>query len=446
MFRVRSVAIVLAVISIVSTCSLGDIIFVDASSPYDPGSGTSTEPFRRIQDAINAAEDGDIIKILPGIYTGSGNYNLDPNGKAITIRSTDPNNQNVIENTIIDPNKAGRGFYIHSGEDANCIISGLTIRNGRTGGKGGGIFCYSSSPTITNCTISGNSAGLHGGGLFCQNSESAITRCVISNNSAVLDGGGLECWSSYLTIKNCIICDNQALNGSGGGVDCFNAGNPTLTNCTLAKNSAAGYGGALYCLGSNVVVKDNILWANEAAYAPQIALEPYSGLSSSVSVSYSDVQGGKTAVYDPSAGLVWGSGNIDIDPCFVSFDPNGDPNMWDFHLQSAYGRWDPNERRWTKDDVTSLCIDAGDPNSDWSDEPWPNGKRINMGAYGGTIHASMSGSPGDFNIDGLVNFEDFCELAGKWLLEGEFFEDLNSDGAVDVTDLGLFTQTWLWQR
>jgi hypothetical protein len=68
-----------------------------------------------------------------------------------------------------------------------------------------------------------------------------------------------------------------------------------------------------------------------------------------------------------------------------------------------------------------------------------------MGAYGGTNQASMSGSPGDFNIDGVVNFADFCELASKWRLTGEFFEDLNSNGSVDVTDLGLFTQTWLWQ-
>ena len=78
-----------------------------------------------------------------------------------------------------------------------------------------------------------------------------------------------------------------------------------------------------------------------------------------------------------------GRGNIDTDPCFASFDPNGDSNMWDFHLQSAYGRWDSNDQIWVYDVNTSLCIDAGDPNSDWSDEAWPNGKRINMGAYGG---------------------------------------------------------------
>lgn len=46
--------------------------------------------------------------------------------------------------------------------------------------------------------------------------------------------------------------------------------------------------------------------------------------------------------------------------------------------------------KWVYDDSNSLCIDAGDPNSDWSDELWPNGNRINMGAYGGTPQASLS--------------------------------------------------------
>jgi hypothetical protein len=54
------------------------------------------------------------------------------------------------------------------------------------------------------------------------------------------------------------------------------------------------------------------------------------------------------------------------------------------------GRWDPNSGSWVKDDVTSPCIDAGDPNSDWSGENWPHGKWINMGAYGGTRQGSMS--------------------------------------------------------
>ena len=79
-----------------------------------------------------------------------------------------------------------------------------------------------------------------------------------------------------------------------------------------------------------------------------------------------------------------GQGNISEDPLFA------DPNNGDFHLLSQWGRYWPQEDTWVLDDVTSPCIDSGDPNDAPSDEPIPNGGRINMGAYGGTAYASMS--------------------------------------------------------
>jgi len=169
------------------------------------------------------------------------------------------------------------------------------------------------------------------------------------------------------------------------------------------------------------------------------------------------VQGGQADVYDPCGLLVWGNGNIDSDPYFASFEFDSDPNLWDFHLQSSYGRWNSTfykidfnqdgiinlfefarlagvwmeegdmpedldysgivdwmdlelfaqyylansiEDGWISDESTSPCIDAGDPSSDWTAEPWPNGERINMGAYGGTNQASKSGNIADLNIDG----------------------------------------------
>lgn len=77
----------------------------------------------------------------------------------------------------------------------------------------------------------------------------------------------------------------------------------------------------------------------------------------------------------------------------IIVEPN-DPNaVWiegDYHLKSQAGRWNPMSQSWVIDDVTSLCIDAGDPNSPVGDEPVPNGGIINMGAYGGTAEASKS--------------------------------------------------------
>ncbi len=108
--------------------------------------------------------------------------------------------------------------------------------------------------------------------------------------------------------------------------------------------------------------------------------------SSHVTVSYSDIEGGRAAV-SVSGGqstVAWGDGNIDADPLFA------DAAGADFHLQSQSGRWDPDEQTWVRDDSTSPCIDAGDPDDPVGDEPAPNGSRINMGAYGGTTQASKS--------------------------------------------------------
>ena len=531
--RVRKkfwVALLLLILG--SSPAAANVIYVDCIGPNDPGSGRVQDPFRRIQPGLDAAINGDTVEILPGIYTSPGNYDLDPGGKSITIQSIDPNDPCFAANTIIDPNKAGRGFYIQNDEDANCIISGLTIRNARipAGYNGAGIYCYDTSPTIRNCiirdgyaedgsgggicfdygsatvincTITGNTAGNYGygGGISCRFSSPTIIGCTISGNTAALTGGGIDSGSSEPNILNCIIIDNNA--AAGGGINCYYPGAANVINCTIVANSAEYAGGAVYCWsGGSAIIKNSILWANSAIDGTQLGLDE----QGTASIAYCDVQSGQTEVYDPCGLLVWGGGNINSDPCFASFDPNGDPNLWDFHLKSIYGRWDaavfsavdltkngfvdlqdfavfgaqwleegigltadldnngkvdlldleimleayptaqPPQGMWVLDDTSSPCIDAGDPNSDWIAEPWPNSKRINMGAFGGTNQASKNGLKADFDVDGYVDFKDFSYLATNWGTQQSCIEDLDKNGQVDVYDLGEFCVLWLEQN
>ena len=116
-------------------------------------------------------------------------------------------------------------------------------------------------------------------------------------------------------------------------------------------------GGGIAVDSSDVEISNCIVWGNSAPTSPQI----YNAGSGSLAVAYSDVQGG------------WeGTGNIDPDPCFADsgyWDPNATPtdandDFWvdgDYHQKSQGGRWNPNEGGWTTDEVTSPCIDAGDP-------------------------------------------------------------------------------------
>jgi PKD repeat protein len=75
--------------------------------------------------------------------------------------------------------------------------------------------------------------------------------------------------------------------------------------------------------------------------------------------------------------------DIYVNPLFA------DQKNHDYHLQSGAGRWDG--IIWVKDRVSSPCIDAGYPSSAYSNEPEPNGNRINIGQDGNTIYASKSG-------------------------------------------------------
>ncbi|HUS73394.1 MAG TPA: hypothetical protein VMY06_10040, partial [Sedimentisphaerales bacterium] len=68
--------------------------------------------------------------------------------------------------------------------------------------------------------------------------------------------------------------------------------------------------------------------------------------------------------------------------------------------------------------------DAGNPMSPIGNEPFPNGGRVNVGAYGGTAESGKSyfGEPvcetivaGDINGDCIVNFKDLAFMAFHWL-------------------------------
>ncbi len=114
-----------------------------------------------------SAFTGADVEIQPSIYTGQDNRDIDFRGKAITVRSSDPQDWDTVATTIIDCNgnetEPHRGFYFHRAEENKSVLKGLTIINGDID-NGGGIYCRNSSPSINNCIIKNNKA-TYGGGL-----------------------------------------------------------------------------------------------------------------------------------------------------------------------------------------------------------------------------------------------------------------------------------------
>lgn len=134
---------------------------------------------------------------------------------------------------------------------------------------------------------------------------------------------------------------------------------------------------------------------------------------------------------------------------YVSYDLGDTTQPADYHLKSEYGRWDPAAQAWVYDDVTSPCIDAGDPAAaNWIYELWPHGKRINVGAYGGTPQASLSpstaGNVADINRDETIGMDDLILFTAKWLQSAVLCpEDLNLDGKINLADFALIAENWL---
>ena len=258
----------------------------------------------------------------------------------------------------IDAADAGDTIQIASGVYTEKLIpkSGLTIQGA---GAGATIFQKSGDAAIEikgsvdNVTISGftvRNSGLRGftssrGAIDIDDSSNiTISNCEVINNTSI-NGAGLDLdHADNVLIKNCVFAGNSASNI--GSLSFTDADGIVLENVTVADNTGGfnGIGGiAVYYSNSDITIKNSIIWNNGNN------LDITAG---TVDVSYTDFGGGRS-----------GTGNINQDPKFI-----GSGN---YRLQSS-----------------SPAIDAGNPASSYSNEPAPNGGRINMGAYGNTSEAT----------------------------------------------------------
>jgi len=254
-----------------------------------------------------------------------------------------------------------------------------------------------------------------------------------------------------------IVANNLIYNCSNAGIAVENTCTAMLVNNTI-KDVSPGSGIKLFDLGragspyfltkggGTATIINCIVWDCQTTISvsdsQQLDGEPNAG--SHITVKYCDIEGGRASVSIsqqgsvPDSTVTWLEGNIDADPQFV--DPN-------YHLKSQAGHWDPKTQTWVKDDVTSPCIDTGDPSSDWTAELWPHGQRINMGAFGGTPQASMSlsvvGNIADLDHNDVVDANDLLVLADMWLAQGVLLQaDLNYDAMVNFGDFAKFASSW----
>jgi len=200
--------------------------------------------YSKIQEAIDAAQDGDVVIVQPGTYRESIRFR----GKAITVRSSDPGNWRTVSDTVIAGwNTKSSCAVFDQGETSTSVLegfrlysaqSGSTVQSdtGSFGDAGGGVLCVSSSPTIRGCRIEFNSATYGGGIAMFGDCRARIVNCLITHN-----------WARY--VGRTILVRHEVAKPVGVSSpgrlrvpsDAGSEDGPAIINCTIADNSTNGY-------------------------------------------------------------------------------------------------------------------------------------------------------------------------------------------------------------
>ena len=311
-------------------------LYVDnTSGTDDTDTPTEADPWQTIAQALTYAGNGHTIYLMPGTFSIATKITLQNYG--FTLKGYD-RGISTIASSVDD--------------DSAIEITGNNV-------------------TISNLTITGSSIPEDTAMIFIKN-NATISHNTITGNSAtnmkIIEGNSADRVITGINITNNIIADS-------GWRGVFFNGDPnaitaTVTNNTIYNNST---GSGIHADALVTLTATNNIIANN-----QVGVECDS--CTSFTSTYNNFYNNTANDYEGDVSA--GTGDTSVDPLFV------DATNGDFHLKSEAGSYTGSA--WTADTVTSLCIDAGDPDSAYSAEPSPNGSRINMGAYGHTNQASKS--------------------------------------------------------
>ena len=223
-----------------------------------------------IQEA-NAFSGSDMISLPAGLYVltlaGAGenlsatgdldvNYDLTIGGAGASV-------------TTIDGGSLDR--VLHLANQVQLTVSGVTIQHGEIDTEGGGLradffgtLIVQNSVITSNVVLENNSQANAGGGVFCGSSTCSLTNTTVSDNEAPNFGGGVAGFFATLNLTDCTVDGNSIAGSAGGGIS-YGGGGGTIAGTTVSDNHALGGDGGGISAGAAVILQNSTVSGNSAS-------------------------------------------------------------------------------------------------------------------------------------------------------------------------------------
>lgn len=219
--------------------------------------------YSAIQDAVDAANAGDIIMVLDPIHTEGGIVI----GTDLTIAG-DPLSPPVIQAASAPGIAVDRVLEIQPNTDV--VLQDLVIRHGRPMAGGGGILNAGDLRLLRTEVTSNDGDGGHGGGIL-STGPLELVDSLVSGNAADLLGGGIACEGlCALTAVRSTIDGNvvRTVIFSDGGAGLYSQGSVRLESCLVTGNVGVGdpqgLGGGIYAPDGDLLLIDTDVTGNQA--------------------------------------------------------------------------------------------------------------------------------------------------------------------------------------
>lgn len=391
--------------------------------------------YATIQEAIDDAQDGHEIMVMPGIYAPPPfpDATASISGKSITFRSSDPTDPAVVAATVI-------GRIVCGGTAASAtVIDGFTLAMGDHPIADHALAVSDSSPLIRRCAMEGTT----GFGLALVNAGAMPTfeGCRFIGNE--LSSAAIWVWDDGAApvLVDTIVCGNSGGQISGAWSD--GGGNTIDAVCPACVLPTGVFPSALL--------------DNTTGFADWTYLQGPPGEDYDVGI------GGQVVTYDFGAAAVLDGPGVDLNVYEVD---NGGP---EFSVIDVLVSHDGHTWISVKDSETdllrvvgdaSLCCDQFGRSYDLNGSGLGTARYVRIDGDGDAPAGPNAGfdlslvaavhvegppnpcCPADVDGSGAVDVLDLVAVITAWGSTNDPVADINDDGFVDVADLTAVIVNW----